>query len=190
MVAVTIIGIPDVDVQSRVAENLYSEFGCGRAERSHIRLLGDFLIDLLSRLAGRVFTLRELLQLPVLPSTSDFSAAQRALYTADRPCCVLGAHLAQEWLAYSMLAKLYEGARRYRGLYPSIEAFHAHCEYFHAHIGETEKSHRHEAAQAARSVCKTEHDWAELALAVDRFLEITASFWKGLASALPSLAVR
>ena len=185
MVALTILGVENIEVRSRIVDNLFSEYGCGKPERSHIRLLEKYLIDLLSRVANRAFSPTDLLQIPPLRSTVQFIEKQRELYSSNSPCRVLGAHLAQEWIAYSMLAKLYEGARQYISHYRSIEDFHAHCEYFHVHIGETEKAHRREAILAAHEMCKTEQDWIDLAFSINCFLDITAGFWNGLADALP-----
>ncbi len=190
VIALTILGVQDTEVRARVSGTLYTELGCADAEHAHLKLLEHYLTDLLSRVGGRSFTLGELQRAPLLACTQAFSAAQRVLYTSEHPCGILGAHLAQEWLAYPMLAKLYEGARLYMPLYPSIESFHEHAEYFHAHIGATEKAHRREALLAASRLCRTPKDWAELAGSIERVLHITADYWAGMFRALRASAAR
>lgn len=190
VIALTILGVPDSEIRARISGTLFTELGCGEPDRAHLRLLEHYLLDLLSRRAGRTVTLGELLREPLLACTEEFSSAQRALYTSEHPCRILGAHLAQEWLAYPMLARLYEGARLYMPMYPSIESFHEHAEYFHAHIGATEKTHRREVLLAAGRLCRTPQDWAELTASIERVLHITADYWAGMFRALRASAAR
>ena len=114
------------------------------------------MLDLLSRLANRTYTQDELGAGQILPSTHVFIEEQDALYAPDglgRPSSyVLGALLAQEWLAYSMLTRLYEGARNYQHLYTNNDEFHERCEYFYIHIGDAEKEHK---MAAAKTECNT-----------------------------------
>jgi hypothetical protein len=101
-------------------------------------------------------------------------------------CRVLGAHLAQEWIAYPMLVQLYEGARNYQYLYQDRDEFHEECEYFYTHIGESEKSHREQALFAAGRACQSSSDHDAMLDSARAFLEITANFWDGLALAMQS----
>lgn len=150
-------------------------------------LLHGYLEDLLSRLTGRTIGFKDIEQYPLLPSTEAFIAEQRELYTVssrNNPRRIIGALLAQEWLAYSMLTRLYEGARNYQHLYPSNDCFHEHCEYFYVHIGDAEKEHKIQAVEAAVQQCKNQEDLEELRCAFFHFLEITAQYWNGIAAAM------
>lgn len=190
MVALSFLGTDDLRAKTEIVKNLYSEFGYGDPEKAHIVLLERYLLDLLSRLADRPYSREELLTHDVLITTRNFSQAQRSLYTDDwknaDPRHVLGTLLAQEWLAYSMLTRLYEGARNYQHLYPGNDIFHEHCEYFYVHIGDAEKEHKHQAVRAAAQECKTAEDIEELAASFNRFLNITARYWEGIAAAMPT----
>jgi len=193
MIALSFLGANDLIAKVEIVKNLYSEFGYGHPEKAHIALLEAYLADLLSRLAGRPFNLDELKQnpdiYPLLPTTHAFIEKQHQLYTDNGvskkdPRHILGTLLAQEWLAYSMLTRLYEGARNYQTLYPSNDIFHEHCEYFYIHIGDAEKEHKIQAVKAATQECRTEEDVQALTGSFNRFLDITAEYWRGIANAM------
>lgn len=184
MVALSFLGTDDIVAKAEIVKNLHSEFGHGDPARAHITLLRSMLTDVLSRLQGAPFQLAELDRIPVLPTTARFITVQRELYTSKDEAAVLGTLLAQEWLAYSMLTRLYEGFRHYRPLFPSLDEFHEHCEYFYVHIGEAEKDHKDQAVRSANQVCKTEAQLASLQSGFNGFLGITADFWEGLGDAV------
>ncbi|MDC9615400.1 iron-containing redox enzyme family protein [Xenorhabdus khoisanae] len=119
MVALSFLGATEMSAKVEIVKNLYSEFGYGDQKKAHLVLLHGYFEDLLSRLAGRKVKITEIERSPLLPSTEAFIVEQRALYTFSEnnpPTRILGTLLAQEWLAYSMLTRLYEGARNYRQL--------------------------------------------------------------------------
>jgi hypothetical protein len=188
MVALSFVGTDDLYAQVEIVKNLYSEMGYGNPEKAHLALLESYLIDLLSRLAGRPYSMDELMALPVLESTRSFSREQLSLYTDgghSNPRHVLGTLLAQEWLAYSMLTRLYEGARNYQHLYASNDEFHEHCEYFYIHIGDAEKEHKIQAVKAATQECTTDQHVDEVSASFNRFLDVTAQYWEGITCAMP-----
>lgn len=193
MVALSFLGTDDLAAKVEIVKNLHSEFGYGNLEKAHIVLLKGYLLDLLGRLAGRPYSIVELQKLPVLPTTEEFIREQRSLYTdggnGHNPRHVLGTLLAQEWLAYSMLTRLYEGARNYQYLYLSNDEFHEHCEYFYVHIGDAEKEHKIQAVKAAAQECAGEEDVAELSESFNRFLDITERYWRGIAMAMKARKV-
>lgn len=184
MVTLSLLRTADVRAKTEIAKNLFSEFGYGDPEHAHIVLLQRFLATILGRLGGKPYDIAELEKIPLLPTTVRFIKVQRELYTSDDECAVLGTLMAQEWLAFSMLTRLYEGARHYMKLFGSLDEFHENCEYFYVHIGEAEKEHREQAIRSANLVCRTEPQLAQLELGFDKFLAITADFWFGLADAI------
>lgn len=188
MVALSFLHAKHISARAEIVKNLYSELGNGDAKKAHSVLLEKYLLDLLIRLAGRKYTLDELEAGEVLPSTHLFIAEQEALYAPaeqGRPSShALGALLAQEWLAYSMLTRLYEGARNYQNLYSNNDEFHEWCEYFYIHIGEAEKEHKVQSLIAAALECSNEADLAELTIGFKRFLDITENYWNGIARAI------
>ena len=193
MVALSFMGTNDLHAQVEIVKNLYSEMGYGNPEKAHLALLESYLIDLLSRLADRPYSMDELMALPVLESTHTFSREQLSLYTDgghNNPRHVLGTLLAQEWLAYSMLTRLYEGARNYQHLYINNDDFHEHCEYFYIHIGDAEKEHKIQAVKAATQECTTDRHIEEVSASFNRFLVITEQYWNGIARAMPSVQNR
>ncbi|MGE8176018.1 iron-containing redox enzyme family protein [Pseudomonas fluorescens] len=193
MVALSFVGTDDLYAQVEIVKNLYSEMGYGNPEKAHLALLECYLIDLLSRLADRPYSMDELMALPVLESTHTFSREQLSLYTDgghNNPRHVLGTLLAQEWLAYSMLTRLYEGARNYKHLYANNDDFHEHCEYFYIHIGDAEKEHKIQAVKAATHECTTDQHIEEVRASFNRFLVITEQYWNGIAHAMPGVQSR
>ena len=189
MVALSFMGTDDLHAHVEIVKHLYSEMGYGNPEKAHLALLENYLIDLLSRLADRPYSMDELTSLPVLESTRTFSREQLSLYTDggrnNNPRHVLGTLLAQEWLAYSMLTRLYEGARNYQHLYANNDDFHEHCEYFYIHIGDAEKEHKIQAVKAATLECTSDQHVEEVSVSFNRFLIITEQYWNGIAHAMP-----
>ncbi|MGH3430037.1 MAG: hypothetical protein ACRDQZ_21125, partial [Mycobacteriales bacterium] len=101
---------------------------------------------------------------------------------------VQGALLAQEWLAYSMLVRLYEGVRHYKSFYLSEEEFHEACEYFYVHIGEAEKEHKIQAVRSAAQICTDETDLDMVRGAFQNFLGLTEQYWAGVADEMRRVA--
>ncbi|QAY82948.1 hypothetical protein [Pseudomonas arsenicoxydans] len=194
MVALSFVGTFVLHNQADTVKNLHIKMPYGNAEKAHLALLESYLIDLLSRLADRPYSMDELMALPVLDSTRAFSREQLSLYTDgghnNNPRHVLGTLLAQEWLAYSMLTRLYEGARNYKHLYANNDEFHEHCEYFYIHIGDAEKEHKIQAVKAATQECTTDQHIEEVRASFTRFLVITEQYWAGIAHAMPSVRNR
>jgi len=180
MVALSFLSTDDVRAKTEIAKNLFSEFGYGNPDKAHISLLRGFLTALLSRLRGAQFDLAMLERTALLPSTVQFIARQRELYTRPDAASVLGTLLAQEWLAYSMLTRLYEGARNYMPLFRDLDEFHEHCEYFYVHIGDAEKEHKEQAIRAAAIACADPAARERLRDGFNGFLEITAEYWAGI----------
>ena len=197
MVALSLLRAKTLHARVEIVKNLYSELGGGDVHKAHSVLLQGYLLDLLSRLAKRPYSLQELESGPLLSSTRLFIDEHDALYAPQglgrSEPHVLGALLAQEWLAYSMLTRLYEGARNYQYVYKHNDEFHEQCEYFHIHIGEAEKEHKVQAVEAAAIECCTEEDFSGLCQGFNRFLSITERYWQGIAVAMgdiPAAAVR
>jgi hypothetical protein len=99
----------------------------------------------------------------------------------------LGAQLALEWQAYTMLRKLYEGATNYRSLWPDPDEFHEACEYFYAHIGAAEKDHKDESLNAVKRYAVSEESVSDIVEGYDRHLELISDFWHGLYTATTEL---
>lgn len=193
MDALSFMGTFVLHAQVDIVKNLYAKMRCDNPEKA-LALLESYLIDLLSRLADRPYSMDELMAVPVLESTIAFSREQLNLYTDggdnNNPRHVLGTLLAQEWLAYSMLIRLYEGARNYKHLYANNDDFHEHCEYFYIHIGDAEKEHKIQAVKAATQECTTDQHIEEVSTSFNRFLVITEQYWNGIAHAMPSMQNR
>ncbi|NEY35254.1 hypothetical protein GTU99_24265 [Streptomyces sp. PRKS01-65] len=181
MVALSVLHTADLHARVECVKNLYSEYGNGDPAKAHLTLLESFLSDLLTRLKGAPVTAEEIRAAAPLPTTAAFSAGQRELFTSDDQRTVQGALLAQEHLAYSMLTRLYEGVRNYKGVYASDDEFHEACEYFYIHIGEAEKDHKAQAVTSTAAVCRDERDLEVVTGSFRRFLDLTAGYWRGVA---------
>lgn len=182
MVALSVLNTDDLLARVECVKNLYSEYGNGDATKAHLVLLEGFLADLLSRMSGQRVTAEQLHPRHPLASTVEFSTGQRELFTSTDQRVVQGALLAQEWLAYSMLVRLYEGVRHYKPCYASEEEFHEACEYFYVHIGEAEKEHKILAVRSAAQICSDDDDLDMVARGFHGFLGLTAGYWAGVAA--------
>lgn len=188
MIALSLLHTDNLCARVEIAKNLYSEYGYGQPQKARIHLLENFLTDLLSRVAVAYKPVTQLSDDLILPSTRQFIEEQQTLYTR-RPDergfqRILGTLLAQEWLAFSMLTRLYEGARHYQHLYASNDEFHEHCEYFYVHIGNAEKDHKIQAIHTATLECRNEDEFAALADGFYDFMTLTEQFWNGIAYAM------
>lgn len=181
MVALSVLHTEDLAARTECVKNLYSEYGNGDPAKAHLVLLEGFLTDLLSRLRGVTVPIDDLRARQPLDTTTAFSTRQRELFTSPDQRVVQGALLAQEWLAYSMLTRLYEGVRNYKTWYATDDEFHEACEYFYVHIGEAEKEHKIQAVESASQVCADAADLDIVRRAFDEFVDLTAQYWLGVA---------
>jgi len=176
-------------------KTLFSEMGYGNPLKLHSILFDNFFAELARKMGCEGCLDRSYLAATeVLPSTRRFNDGERRLYGNESPEVAVGAQLAQEWQAYTMLRQLYEGARNYLPLWSNEDEFHEACEYYYVHIGAAEKDHKDESLRAAVQYAQDE---ASLALVTEGFnehLDLYVDFWEGIydeivavhpASALP-----
>lgn len=170
----------DLDAKSEYVKTLYSEMGYGNPRKAHSVLLNDFFRELARQLGQAEKLNRERLEKEValLPSTRELIEGERELY-GDAQMSV-GAQLALEWQAYTMLRKLYDGARNYLPLWSNPDEFHEACEYFYTHIGAAEKDHKEESLNAVRRYALDEESLARITEGYRRHLELIFNFWQGL----------
>lgn len=171
-------------------KTLYSEMGYGDPRKIHSALLDNFFQELAAKLGreGELERSRLEKELPLLPSTERLIEGEMELYGNKNPRVAVGAQLAQEWQAYTMLSQLYEGARNYLPLWSNKDGFHEACEYFYAHIGAAEKEHKEEAFNAALQYTQDEECYEDIAQGFNHLLNLFADFWQGIYKA--SIAVK
>jgi pyrroloquinoline quinone (PQQ) biosynthesis protein C len=183
--AALIMSTDNVPARVEYAKTLYSEMGCGQARAAHSVLFDAFFTALANQMgagdedrwAGMCASQ------PLLPETADLIAGEKRLYSLGSAAAV-GAQLALEWQAYTMLSRLYDGACLYRGYWQDADDFHDSCEYFYAHIGAAEKDHKQESLAAAVA-CDVGPGARELIVAgFDEHLALFGSFWDALAERL------
>jgi pyrroloquinoline quinone (PQQ) biosynthesis protein C len=185
----------DLEAKTEHVKTLFSEMGYGNPQKLHSVLFDTFFAELARKLECDGGLDRSYLAATeLLPSTRRFNEGERRLYGNESPQIAVGAQLAQEWQAYTMLRQLYEGARNYLSLWSNEDEFHEACEYYYVHIGAAEKDHKDESLRAAVQYA---HDEASLALVTEGFnehLDLYVDFWEGIydeivavhpASALP-----
>jgi pyrroloquinoline quinone (PQQ) biosynthesis protein C len=174
----------DLVAKAELVKTLYSEMGGGRAEKSHSVLFAAFFTELATKMgAPAAFVGDNLLAAELLPATEALMEGERALY-ASGGAISIGAQLALEWQAYTMLRKLYDGACNYASFWDEPDGFHEACEYYYVHIGEAEKEHKHEALTAARQYAIDPASEAQILEGFDRHLDLFATFWRSLAEAI------
>lgn len=188
--AILLVTTGDLEAKTEYVKTLYSEMGYGNSEKVHSVLLSNFFKELARQMGEESKLDLELSRASteLLPSTRALIEGEQQLY-ADREMS-FGAQLALEWQAYTMLRKLYDGARNYIGLWRNPDEFHEACEYFYAHIGATEKEHKQESLKAVKRYAVDERALASITEGYDRHLELIAEFWQGLHSEISRLRVK
>jgi len=182
--AILLVTTDDIDAKTEYVKTLYSEMGYGHAEKVHSVLLNNFFKELAGKMghSGEVEwdRLRQAVELE--PATRELVKGEQDLYRD--PQMSFGAQLALEWQAYTMLRKLYDGARNYLPLWSNQDEFHEACEYFYAHIGATEKEHKEESLRAVRRYATSEESLAKMLEGYHQHLRLIHNFWRGLHQAL------
>ena len=175
----------DAKVCCEYTNTLFSEMGDGNSERIHSLLFENFFNELLLYVdSAQNQTLSELDQtLTTLPETEAFISGQLSLYS-DNSAVAIGAQLALEWQAYTMISKLYEGARNYIDLWSSKSKFHEACEFFYIHLASAEKEHKHESLNAANRVIELGGRYENVEIGFNKHLDLIHNFWEGIAKAL------
>jgi pyrroloquinoline quinone (PQQ) biosynthesis protein C len=187
----TLVGATDdLDAKGEYVKTLYSEMGYGNSSKAHSVLLDHFFEELARKLgeSGRLDRDRLEREIEMLPSTRDLIEGERELY-ADTNMS-FGAQLALEWQAYTMLRKLYDGARNYLPLWSNPDEFHEACEYFYTHIGAAEKDHKEESLNAVQRYARDEESLAWIVEGYQRHLKLISDFWLGLYNAVMELPVK
>jgi pyrroloquinoline quinone (PQQ) biosynthesis protein C len=180
----------DLDAKSEYVKTLYSEMGYGNPRKAHSVLLDDFFKELGRKLGQDERLNQERLkkEVALLPSTQELIEGEHELYSDAQMS--FGAQLALEWQAYTMLRKLYDGARNYLPLWSNQDEFHEACEYFYTHIGAAEKDHKEESLNAVRRYALDEESLARITEGYRRHLELIFNFWQGLYQATTKLAAK
>lgn len=179
VLAKLIAGVEDATLQCEYTKTLFSEMGNGDLGRAHSVLFDRFFGALVERVSDGLGCV-DAEGGSLLETTTAFLRGEDALYGASSSARGVGAQLALEWQAYTMLVQLYEGARNYRDLWDTADGFHEAAEYFYAHIGEVEKDHKVEALSVAKRVVKSDTDWIECCGGFKSHLGLIADFWEGL----------
>lgn len=185
----------DLEAKTEHVKTLFSEMGYGNPQKLHSVLFDNFFGELARKLGCEGCLDRSYLAATeLLPSTQRFNDGERRLYGNKSPQIAVGAQLAQEWQAYTMLRQLYEGARNYLGLWSNEDEFHEACEYYYVHIGAAEKDHKDESLRAAVQYAQDEASLVLVTQGFNEHLDLYVDFWEGIydeivavhpASALP-----
>lgn len=183
ILASLIVSITNVEARIEFVKTLYSEMGQCREEKVHSTLFEKMAGSLSAKLGGANTWDSIEDKYNVLPSTHAFLKTQSELYT-DAPEIAVGAQLAQEWQAYTMVRKLYEGFRQYKSLWDNSDAFHEDCEFFYAHIGEAEKEHKIESLRGAIALTNSDEDFNSLESGFSKLLNAYIAFWHGIHEAM------
>ena len=181
----TLIGTTDdLEAKSEYVKTLYSEMGYGNPTKAHSVLFKVFFNELSNKLGenGRLDPDRLEQEMEMLLTTRELIDGEQELYSDSQ--MAFGAQLALEWQAYTMLRKLYDGARNYLPLWSVADEFHEACEYFYTHIGAAEKDHKEESLNAVRRYARDEQSLAPIIDGYHRHLKLFADFWVGLYNAV------
>ena len=186
--AMLLIKTENVAARAEYAKTLYSEMGYGNPTQVHSSLFELFCQELSNQLGNASFLKMDSLKEShsLLVTTNNFINGQKELYSSDSSIAV-GAQLALEWQAYTMISKLYEGARNYMDLWPSVDTFHEACEFFYVHIGSAEKEHKEESIIAASKVIDDGGSYEGVEYGYNKHLKLISEFWQGIASEINKL---
>lgn len=189
-IAILVTATHDIDAKSEYVKTLYSEMGYGNPTKAHSVLLTLFFNELSNKLGanGRLDPERLEREFEMLPTTRGLIDGEQELYGDEEMS--FGAQLALEWQAYTMLRKLYDGARNYLPLWSNPDEFHEACEYFYTHIGAAEKDHKEESLNAVRRYAKDEQSLARIIDGYHKHLNLIAEFWLGLYDAVTKPMVK
>ncbi|HKV39901.1 MAG TPA: iron-containing redox enzyme family protein [Blastocatellia bacterium] len=187
--ATLVVTTSDLEAKGEYVKTLYSEMGYGNSSKAHSVLLDAFFSALAEKLGdrSRLDWGRLERDVELAPSTRDLLAGELELYR-DAQMSV-GAQLALEWQAYTMLRQLYDGARNYLHLWDQPDEFHEACEYFYAHIGAAEKDHKDQSLRALVQSAR-EGTIGKTMQGYNRHLDLIFNFWNGLHKAVVSKAAR
>ncbi len=186
--AVLITHTDDLEAKGEYVKTLYSEMGYGKSEKAHSVLLDNFLSELAAQLGheGRLSRSRLEKEIELLPATRKLIEGEHELYKSH--LLSVGAQLALEWQAFTMLRKVYDGARNYISLWDDPDAFHEACEYFYVHIGEAEKEHKVESLTAAKRYALDDDSLGQIVDGYERHLSLIGDFWEGIHAEIANLS--
>ncbi len=180
----TLISIVDDNVaQAEYTKTLFSEMGNGTAKRVHSILFEDFCNQLSIQLGKPNYLGLKTLSnnFALLPETTALIEWEKRIYSTDEVIAT-GGQLALELQAFTMIAKLYDGVRNYKNFWKKQDDFHAACEFFYVHIGETEKEHQEESIIATKEFIKRGADFDKIKLGFETHLLLIANFWNAIAN--------
>ena len=126
--AILLVTTDDIDAKTEYVKTLYSEMGYGNPEKVHSVLLNNFFQELARKMGhdGDVDWDQMKKTVELEPTTQELIKGEQDLYRDSQMS--FGAQLALEWQAYTMLRKLYDGARNYLPLWNNPDEFHEACE--------------------------------------------------------------
>jgi pyrroloquinoline quinone (PQQ) biosynthesis protein C len=183
-IAQLIMNTPDTELRVEYSKILFSEMGDGNYKKSHVVLFENFIISLLNNLDGDVYSIDSLRStFDLTNETKLLLDGQSKLYSNSLQVAV-GAQLAIEWQAYTMISKLYEGARIYKSLWDDLDGFHEDCEFFYTHIGATEKDHKVSSLLSATKFLTRKNSLDEIEYGFSEHLNLIEGFWIGLSRAI------
>jgi pyrroloquinoline quinone (PQQ) biosynthesis protein C len=187
-IALVFLNTNNIEARCETVKNLFDEMGYGEPKNAHTVILQDFLETLLSKMKGEKFQLAQD-QKKILLSTRELVKKQDEFFGNSDLRVSYGTLLAQEWHAYTMLSKLYEGVRSYRHLYENAEEFNESCEYFYIHIGKSEKEHKIQSLNTANQYCQSIDDLKLIKYGFNTFIELLYDFWMGIYKKVTSFEI-
>ena len=175
----------DVIAQVEYVKTLYSEMGNGQIDKVHSTLFENFCKELAKNMGRPGFLDIQALRqtIPLLQETKDLNTWQKGTYSTNYAMAA-GAQLALEWQAYTMIRKLYDGARNYMEFWQNPDGFHEACEFFYVHIGSAEKDHKDESIEAAAELITRGACFEDVELGFNKMLGLISNFWNGIANTL------
>ena len=183
-----IISADNMNAKTEYTKTLYSEMGYGNVEKVHSTLFEVFYNSLISKKGRPDLVLKNIKdKIAVNSDTKKLIEWQRDVYY-NNPSVAIGAQLALEWQAYTMIRKLYEGARNYSYLWKNPDEFHEDCEFFYVHIGAAEKEHKKESLLAAEKLIEDGVKFSDIEFGFGKNLELISAFWNGLINAVKNTA--
>lgn len=173
--ALLFLSTEDPEAKIEYVKTLYSEMGNGNLAQVHWKLLDKFFSELSEKMGAKM---KE--KTLLLGTTKELISGEQKLYENEDRRIAVGAQLALEWQAYTMLRKLYEGARNYMDLWDNQDEFHEACEYFYDHIGAVEKEHKVESLKAAERYVTDTESLEKIKVGFEKHLQLISNFWEGI----------
>jgi hypothetical protein len=172
----------DIETLITAGENLYEELGSGNPNKIHsILMLSSHNFHGMRVFGLPSISIKKIPHLSfIIDEAKMFTKKEQELYTSSNYSVTLGAAVAHEMAANSMLINFYESFFLPYKNYYSCKEFYNLSEYFLVHICGLEENHAQNARLAAKKWATDKKNLNDIGCGSVDFLSIQEALWDGL----------